>query len=152
MSAERPVTRAFLPAFPGRAAKPPSRPLNKPRHQEAGEACQQGTPFRELLARYGVQPRTLAAHLLRFLREGNRLPPEEFYELAETSEDRKRAALEAFERLGARYLKPVADALGGTVAYPDLDLLRLHYLCRNPHRIPGVGSLQEGDSQQGARE
>ncbi len=47
---------------------------------------------------------------------------------------------------------PVADALGGTGAYPDLDLLRLHYLCRNPHRIPGEGSLQEGDSQQGARE
>ena len=50
------------------------------------------------------------------------------------TEDQRQSVLSSFARLGAERLRPVFDDLNGTIPYEELNLLRLHHLCRDQNR------------------
>jgi ATP-dependent DNA helicase RecQ len=106
------------------------RELQKPRHVVVGEAFNTGQTIEELMAAFGVQMGTIIDHLTRYRLEGNDLREDEFFSLVSASPEQQALALEAFERFGAEYLRPVFDALNEAVSYDDLKLLRLDFLSK----------------------
>ena len=56
---------------------------------------------------------------------------DDLLELSAASPDQRRAALDAFAKLGTRALKPVFMHLNETVSYDDLKILRLVALCQS---------------------
>jgi len=105
------------------------RALRKPRHVEVAEAYNAGGTIDTLAAQYGVQRGTILDHLAKFSSEGGALRRgDDFLAESRLAAPLQQAALQAFEALGAKRLKPVFDALEGSVDYEELKLLRLHYL------------------------
>ena len=47
----------------------------------------------------------------------------------------KRLPSKNFKKLGADYLKPIYNALSGTVSYDELQVLRIYYLAEDKNRI-----------------
>ncbi len=96
-----------------------------------GEAYNDGESVKDLMERYQVSVGTVIDHLARYALAGNRLRNGgEFQSLTSTSPDQQQAAFAAFDELGAEYLKPVFEKLGGRVNYDELKILRLCYLAR----------------------
>ncbi len=100
----------------------------KKRYVEVGEAFASGKSVEWLADFYKVKESTVLSNLYDYLKDGHRLPPEGFRNLAAVSEEQEREALDVFEELGAYRLKPVFEALRERVSYEDLHRLRLYYL------------------------
>jgi ATP-dependent DNA helicase RecQ len=102
---------------------------SKPRHVNVGEAYNAGQSISALMQQYGVQRGTILDHLATFAQEGNLVRQgDDFLSLLDLPGEQQEAALQAFEQLGSKFLKPVFEQLGGTVTYDDLKILRLHFL------------------------
>ena len=113
----------------GREAEPVRQNVSKPRHVIVGEAYNAGQSITDLMQQHGVQRGTILNHLATFAQEGNPIRSgDDFLSLVDLPGEQKKVALQAFEQLGSQYLKPVFDALGETVTYDDLKILRLHFL------------------------
>ncbi len=119
------------PPFQGMATRP-SAPASvasagiSPVHLATGQAYQKGMGMAALVERFSVQPGTILNHLARCLLEGMPLTPrEDLLQGVNAAPELRRRALEAFAQLGTTYLKPVFDALDGSVDYEDLKALRL---------------------------
>ena len=109
----------------------PREMVGKPRHMVVGEAFNTGQTIADLMQQYGVQLGTILDHLAAFAQDGNPLrQSNEFLSLLNIPDDQQAAALQAYEQLGTKYLRPVFDQLGGTLTYEDLKILRLHFLSR----------------------
>lgn len=122
--------RETAPARREKAAKSAESGLGT-RTTLIGEAYNDGASVKDLMERYQVTVGTVIDHLTRYALAGNRLRNgEDFQSLTSTSPDQQQAALAAFEELGAEYLKPVFDKLGGRVNYDELKILRLCHLAR----------------------
>ena len=112
-----------------REERPPRQTVGKPRHVIVGEAYNAGQTISALMQEYGVQRGTILDHLAVFAQEGNSLRPgDDFLSLLDLPTEQQEAALQAFEQLGCKFLKPVFEHLGGVVTYDDLKDLRLHFL------------------------
>lgn len=110
-------------------AGPARQTVSKPRHVIVGEAYNAGQSISALMQQYGVQRGTILDHLATFAQEGNPVrQSDEFLSLLDLPGEQQAAALQAFEQLGSKYLKPVFEQLGGIVTYDDLKILRLHFL------------------------
>jgi ATP-dependent DNA helicase RecQ len=102
----------------------------KPRQLEVAEAYNAGQSVVELAEAYQVRLDTILDHLWQFKRSGGTLrPSQDFLALAEIDPNRLAEAMTAFQTLGAELLKPVYEALGGSLNYDQLKLIRLHFLC-----------------------
>ncbi len=112
-----------------REARPARQSVSKPRHVIVGEAYNAGQSISALMQQYGVQSGTILNHLTTFAQEGNPVRQgDDFLSLLDLTGEQQEAALQAFEQLGSKYLKPVFEQLGGKVTYDDLKILRLHFL------------------------
>ena len=110
-------------------ARPARQPVSKPRHVIVGEAYNAGQSIPALMQQYDVQRDTILNHLATFAQEGNPVRQgDDFLSLLDLPVEQQEAALQAFEQLGSKYLKPVFEQLGGKVTYDDLKILRLHFL------------------------
>jgi ATP-dependent DNA helicase RecQ len=115
----------------------------KARHIVVGEAYQAGESIEDIMSRFGIKLQTVLDHLLKYLREGRALRCDEFFSFSSLAPDQNNRVLEAFERFGADYLKPVFDHFNGNIGYEDLKVLRLCYLsspniARNPARLKTI--------------
>jgi len=116
-----------------RPAETPSAPNdNTPaaprRYQEVGALYSDGKSIAELMRQYRVKLGTILGHLVRYHAEGNALRPDGLREACSLSGEQVDAVIKAFDTLGTDFLKPVFEALDGTVGYEELRLLRLYYL------------------------
>jgi ATP-dependent DNA helicase RecQ len=94
-----------------------------------GEAYNAGESIESLVERYAVTVGTILEHLVKYAAAGNMLRDgSELQAYASSSPDEQQAAMQAFDELGAAYLKPVFEKLGGRVDYDELKILRLMYL------------------------
>ena len=101
----------------------------KPRQLEVAEAYNAGQSVEELAEAYQVRLETILNHLWRFTRSGGTLrPSQEFLNLSEADPNQQAEALAAFQASGAELLKPVYEALGGSLNYDQLKLIRLYFL------------------------
>jgi ATP-dependent DNA helicase RecQ len=103
----------------------------KPRFIEVGELYNRGLSVDQITRQYGVQQGTVIDHLSKYLLEGNSLNRANGLPESTLSRRKQEQAQEAFKRLGGGYLKPVFDALDGTINYDELKILRLRYLIEN---------------------
>ncbi|PKN95007.1 MAG: DNA helicase RecQ [Chloroflexi bacterium HGW-Chloroflexi-6] len=95
------------------------------------EAYNAGESLKSLMERQRVTVGTIIDHLTKYALAGNRLRNGgELQSLTSTSPEDQQAVFAVFEELGADYLKPAFDRLGGRVSYDELKILRLCYLSR----------------------
>lgn len=105
---------------------------NKLRHVVVGEAFNAGKSIGDIMEDLNIKQDTVLNHLLKYLQEGCKLRyDDELLNLAKISKDQKQHVLETFEKIGPEFLKPVFDALDGTVGYEDLKIIRLYFLSKN---------------------
>lgn len=103
-----------------------------------GEAYNAGQSIDEIAARMGVQRRTIIGHLWKYAQQGNGLRrADDLLELSELNVEAQGRVLACFAELGPDYLRPVYDALGETVSYDELHLLRLVY-CGQTTDVSGI--------------
>lgn len=112
-----------------------------------GEAFNGGKSVEQLAKECNVKRVTVLDHLFTYIQEGHALRSEGLLPLVTTLSDSERSrALEAFERHGLQFLRPVFEALGGQIGYEDLKILRLYYLSLQE---PGVQAAGRGTVQSG---
>jgi len=114
----------------GKTAVPsptPSRPLasGRSRSDEVVDLFNAGHSVPELAAQFGVQERTILGHLWTGVQGKRPLRTDHLLELSQLSPAEQQRALDAFAELGVDYLRPVYEALGESISYDDLHLLRL---------------------------
>jgi ATP-dependent DNA helicase RecQ len=93
------------------------------------EEFNEGITVKDLMDRHQVSWGTILEHLTKYMLAGNRLhKQEELDRLTSVTADQKLAAFSAFDKFGPDLLKPIFDALNGTINYDELRILRLLYL------------------------
>jgi ATP-dependent DNA helicase RecQ len=88
----------------------------------------------QIAAVYQIQPETVLQHLQRFQQSGGSLDPEKVLRESKLESSDQERVLEAFQQLGPERLAPVFQALGATVPYDELHLLRLYWFSRAQER------------------
>jgi ATP-dependent DNA helicase RecQ len=99
------------------------------RAQLAVEMYEKGKPVPAIADELGVKTSTVMKYLVEAVRGGRPLPPDNFRALSALSPVEQARVLAAFAELGPDFLRPVYDALGETVSFEELHILRLVYLC-----------------------
>ncbi|HEY9175003.1 MAG TPA: RQC domain-containing protein, partial [Verrucomicrobiae bacterium] len=102
----------------------------KRRFEEVGEAFAAGESLDALAARLGVKRGTILQHLQRYCDAGHPLEADRVLACSTLSPEARGRVLAAFGELGHEWLGPVHDALGGSVPYEELHVLRLYLTCR----------------------
>jgi ATP-dependent DNA helicase RecQ len=78
----------------------------------------------------GFTQGTILNHLSKYLQAGNSLPASGFLEASNLSGEKQAQVLAAFKKHGPDYLRPVYDALGETVSYDEIKIMRMVYLSK----------------------
>ncbi|HEU0038148.1 MAG TPA: DNA helicase RecQ [Verrucomicrobiae bacterium] len=102
----------------------------KRRFEEVGEAFVAGQSLDELAARFAVKRGTILQNLQHYGDAGHRLDADRVMRCSTLSPKGRERVLAVFSQLGHEALGPVQDALGGSVPYEELHLLRLYLKCR----------------------
>ena len=100
------------------------------RHEEIGAAFAAGQSLDELAAHFGIKPGTALQNLMRFAESGGKVDGERLLRGSRLAEPERERVLRAFKQFGLERLGPVHEALGGTVSYEELHLLRLWLKCQ----------------------
>ncbi len=100
------------------------------RFEEIGDAFAAGATLDDLAARFGIRSATVVENLSRYLESGGQLDPERLLRASQLAPVEQQRVLTEFDRQGLERLAPVRDALGGTIPYDELHLLRLCARCR----------------------
>lgn len=101
------------------------------RAEQIAKLFSNGKTFDQIVASFHIKAETAVQHLYRFAQTGGRLDPAQVLAQSKLHGSQQARVLEAFQRLGSERLAPVYGALGGTVPYEELHLLRLYWLCRS---------------------
>ncbi len=100
----------------------------KSRRDEVLELYQQGRGVGEIAEIFNVKAATVSNHLWEALKDGATIAPEPLLDGSTLSAEERARVLEQFKSLGAGQLRPVYDALGESVSYDELHLLRLYFV------------------------
>lgn len=96
------------------------------RTQEVTGLFQSGQSIAEIAAIYGVKEATVINHLWKAVQFGRELSSDGLLEGSRLTSEERQRVIKAFEEQGLDYLRPVYDALQGTVDYDELHLFRLY--------------------------
>ena len=116
-----------------RAKTPRAAPrlsIAKARSDEVGELFAAGRSLDALAEQFQVKRQTVIANLTKYAEAGQAVDADRLQSESTLPPAQQHAALAAFAELGDQYLKPIFDALGQTVDYQELHLLRLVYRLR----------------------
>lgn len=104
--------------------------VSKKRFQVIGELYNSGRSVQDIMDDFGIQKSTVLDNLYRFARDGFSIDSGRIIEFSASSEDERAKVIEAFERKGTDFLRPVHEYLGGSIDYEELKVIRLYYLYR----------------------
>lgn len=114
-----------------KTARPaPRLSIAKARSDEVGELFAAGHTLAAIAQQFMVKRQTVIANLTKYAEAGHLVDATRLLQESTLAPAQQTAALNAFAELGDQYLKPVFDALGQTVDYEELHLLRLVYRLR----------------------
>jgi ATP-dependent DNA helicase RecQ len=127
------ATRAGPPAptAPEAGPEPTSWLTAHRRFEEIGEAFSAGATVDELASRFRIKPSTVIQNLTRYVESGGQLDADRLLSGSRLTTAQRERVFTEFKRHGLERLAPVRDALGGTVSYEELHLLRLCLKCRH---------------------
>jgi len=115
--------------FSGKISKSKSNASFKlPRHILVGNIYKECNTFNDLITRLNLKPSTAISHLVKYVREGNKLNTQMLKNIIEIDENKHKEIYKAFDKLGADYLRPVFDELNETVDYETLRILQICYI------------------------
>ena len=120
------VETGFLPRNPVSKSRLPAN--GKSRRDEVVDLYQQGRSVGEIAEIFNVKLGTVVNHLWDALRDGTEIAAAPLLSDCDLPQDVQANVLQQFEELGAVRLRPVYDALGESVSYDQLHLLRLYYV------------------------
>ncbi len=112
------------------------------RFVEVGQLFAGGHSIPELQAMYGIQRGTIIEHLAAYVRAGHTIDSTRLYSASHLSPARQADVLRTIAELGPDRLRPVFDALGGSVPWDELHLLRLIYLTGAADAMDGPSNFQ----------
>jgi ATP-dependent DNA helicase RecQ len=78
---------------------------------------------------FGVTRGTVVQHLARCVLAGQRFAPERLRELSALTREEQAQVLTEFATHGTERLKPIFEALGETIPYDELHVMRMLALC-----------------------
>lgn len=105
-----------------------STPLGERTYMIA-EAFNEGLTVEGLIERHKVTKGTILDHLSKYVLAGNKLNvANDLQKQITVNPEQKELTFKAFDEHGVNLLKPIFDALNGTVNYDDLKVLRMLYL------------------------
>ncbi|MGH7495497.1 MAG: DNA helicase RecQ [bacterium] len=99
-----------------------------PKTMLIAEAFNAGKSLTELTQQFEITSRTILEHLYKSVRQGRVLRVEGLVECSRLDPVERDRVLQAFEKLGPDFLRPVFQALNEKVSYDELHVLRLYYL------------------------
>ncbi len=128
-----------------RNAYPPGgfEPSSGTRSSAVGEAFNSGGSIEDLARDFGIQKRTVLDHLHRFLKEGHCLRKDAVLAEVGLAAEEREKVLAQFEKLGNDFLRPVFEALEGSISWEDLRILRLYHLTLLKEKGEGNGREEE---------
>jgi ATP-dependent DNA helicase RecQ len=100
----------------------------KTRRDEVLDLYQNGRGVAEIADIFNVKLSTVVGHLWDGLQNGATVEPEPLLVACTLPVEERQRVLEEFANLGADLLRPIYDALGETVTWDQLHLLRLYYV------------------------
>ena len=100
------------------------------RAAEIGAAFAAGESLEGLAKRLENKRETEIQNLARFAESGRKLDPARLLKCSRLSEAEQKRVCDTFKQLGFERLSPVHEALGGSVPYEELHLLRLWLKCQ----------------------
>ncbi len=100
------------------------------RSQEVAKLYMNGHTIGQIAAACHITAGTAVQHLYRFQQAGGRLDPGRLLRESKLPIAQQKQVLQGFQRLGTERLAPVFEALGGTVSYEELHLLRIYWVCK----------------------
>lgn len=119
------------------AAASPTPITGKRRYQEVGELFVAGHSIADLQALYNVKKGTILAHLQRCVQFNYLdLDAERVRAASTLNEEEQARVLALFAEMGHEHLSPIYSALGEAIAYDELHLLRLVWVCRQQGARP----------------
>ncbi len=107
-----------------------SRPVStKSRTEEVVNLFNAGKTISDIAEIFNVKHSTVIGHLWKTIQAGGELRhADEIGSLSQLSDEEKEQIQMAFDHLGVEALGPVYRALGETISYEELHLLRLHFV------------------------
>ena len=82
------------------------------------------------MSKHAVQAQTVFGYFVKYVLTGHSFPnPERFLSYSKISPAQKKKVLQAFQELGAEYLKPIFARMNESVDYNELRILQLYFLC-----------------------
>lgn len=113
-----------------KAATPAQEPIPRgSRTEEVGARFAAGHSVAEIQALFGVTRGTVVQHLERCIQAGQSFAPERVRELSTLAPEDQARVLAEMAAHGPERLKPVFEALGGTITYDELRIMRMVALC-----------------------
>ncbi|MBE2219958.1 MAG: DNA helicase RecQ [Anaerolineae bacterium] len=102
---------------------------NKSRTEEVADLFNAGQSIDEIAQIFGVKHGTVLSHLWKTVQSGAELRgADDIIALSRLSAEEQEQVLMAFDHLGFEALGPVFHALGETISYDELHILRLHFV------------------------
>jgi ATP-dependent DNA helicase RecQ len=117
------------------------------RTEEVGRLFAAGHSVAEIGAMFGVTRGTVVQHLSRCIWAGQRFAPERIRELSALNQEDQARVLAEFAARGAERLKPIFEALGETIPYDELHIMRMLALCLGAD----ASTARSGDQQTDSR-
>lgn len=102
--------------------------LNPPAYIRIAEIYNSGQSLKEIQEAEGIMLKTITGYLDRYVREGYALKSHGFINMLPADRELLRKVMDAFEKLGTEYLKPVFEELHGVIDYDTLRICRLYYM------------------------
>lgn len=83
------------------------------------------------MAAYSIKQNTVVNHLFKYLQDGHILRSEGLRNLSNLTSDHQKVVLQAFDRLGPAYLRPVVDVCKEEMDFDELRILQVYYLSKH---------------------
>lgn len=113
------------------AVSAPTTTSRKNRTEEVVEWYNNGRSIPKIAEMFTVKQSTIVDHLWKAVQNGQTVRPDNLLHLSHLSPDIQKQVVAAFAELGLERLRPVFDALGETVPFDELHLIRLHIATQN---------------------
>lgn len=98
------------------------------KHEQVGEAFNEGQSIKLLAEEHGVKEVTILTHLKKFLDEGNTLRLDGLLEACNLSDRQRDQIIKAMDKKGPLMLRPVYEELNKQIGYDQLRIMQLYYL------------------------
>jgi len=104
--------------------------MQKRKYELVAEAYNSGVTVEKILTDFSMKFESLIRHLKKYIDEKGKVKPERLLAYIEADKSQQSKVFRLFEKSGTELLRPIYDAMNGTVSYRDLHILRFYYDCK----------------------